>query len=159
MWAAVEITEVTDLIVHNEVENVPEPGNVDEPVAAENIKENVTKEGDDKVEEVEKEEMEALKSLLELKELTVQDILIPMNEVISVNIDAIEDFENIDRNKFYPVTSSENGDYIGFIHSKEIEQLEEFQSSAQDFLIEPYYVPESTQLFSQLKILARLQTF
>ena len=102
-------------------------------------------------EEVEKEEMEALKSLLELKELTVQDILIPMNEVISVNIDAIEDFENIDRNKFYPVTSSENGDYLGFIHSKEIEQLEEFQSSAQDFLIEPYYVPESTQLFSQLK--------
>ncbi|GIR08889.1 MAG: hypothetical protein CM15mP19_06850 [Gammaproteobacteria bacterium] len=102
-------------------------------------------------EEVEKEEMEALKSLLELKELTVQDILIPMNEVISVNIDAIEDFENIDRNKFYPVTSGENGDYIGFIHSKEIEQLEEFQSSAQDFLIEPYYVPESTQLFSQLK--------
>ncbi len=102
-------------------------------------------------EEVEKEEMEALKSLLELKELTVQDILIPMNEVISVNIDAIQDFENTDRNKFYPVTSSENGDYIGFIHSKEIEQLEKFQSSAHDFLIEPYYVPESTQLFSQLK--------
>ena len=64
--------------------------------------------------------MEALKSLLELKELTVQDILIPMNEVISINIDAIEDFENIDRNKFYPVTSNENGDYIGFIHSKEL---------------------------------------
>ena len=102
-------------------------------------------------EEVEKEEMEALKSLLELKELTVQDILIPMNEVINVNIDAIQDFENTDRNKFYPVTSSENGDYIGFIHSKEIEQLEKFQSSAHDFLIEPYYVPESTQLFSQLK--------
>ena len=55
-----------------------------------------------------------------------------MNEVISINIDAIEDFENIDRNKFYPVTSNENGDYIGFIHSKEIEQLE-FQSSAHDF--------------------------
>ena len=102
-------------------------------------------------EEVEKEEMEALKSLLELKELTVQDILIPMNEVININIDAIQDFENTDRNKFYPVTSSENGDYIGFIHSKEIEQLEKFQSSAHDFLIEPYYVPESTQLFSQLK--------
>ena len=32
-----------------------------------------------------------------------------------------------------------------------MEQLEEFQSSAQDFLIDPYYVPESTQLFSQLK--------
>ena len=51
-------------------------------------------------EEVEKEEMDALKSLLELKELTVQDILIPINDVISIHLDSIGDFENIDRNKY-----------------------------------------------------------
>ena len=32
--------------------------------------------------EVDKEEMEALKSILELKDLTVEDILIPINEVL-----------------------------------------------------------------------------
>ena len=102
-------------------------------------------------EEVDKEEMEAMKSLLELKELTVQDILIPMSEVISLNLEEIESFDNDERDRFYPVYEKENSEVLGFIHSKEIEQLEEFKMDSDDFLIEPYYVPESTQLFSQLK--------
>ena len=102
-------------------------------------------------EEVDKEEMEAMKSLLELKELTVQDILIPMSEVISLNLEEIESFVNDERDRFYPVFEKENSEVLGFIHSKEIEQLEEFKMNSDDFLIEPYYVPESTQLFSQLK--------
>ena len=102
-------------------------------------------------EEVDKEEMEAMKSLLELKELTVQDILIPMSEVISLNLEEIESFVNDERDRFYPVDEKENSEVLGFIHSKEIEQLEEFKMDSDDFLIEPYYVPESTQLFSQLK--------
>ena len=38
-----------------------------------------------------------------------------------------------------------------WIHAKEIEELENFRNDLTDFLIEPYYVPESTQLFAQLK--------
>tara|TARA_B100001559_G_scaffold317670_1_gene323286 strand:+ start:309 stop:1526 length:1218 start_codon:yes stop_codon:yes gene_type:complete len=102
-------------------------------------------------EEVDKEEMEAMKSLLELKELTVQDILIPMSDVISLTLEDIESFDNDERDRFYPVYEKENSEVLGFIHSKEIEQLEEFRMNSDDFLIEPYYVPESTQLFSQLK--------
>ncbi len=102
-------------------------------------------------EEVDKEEMEAMKSLLELKELTVQDILIPMSDVISLVLEDIESFDNDERDRFYPVYEKENSEVLGFIHSKEIEQLEEFKMNSNDFLIEPYYVPESTQLFSQLK--------
>jgi Putative Mg2+ and Co2+ transporter CorB len=102
-------------------------------------------------EEVDKEEMEAMQSLLELKELTVQDILIPMSDVISLVLEDIESFDNDERDRFYPVYEKENSEVLGFIHSKEIEQLEEFKMNSDDFLIEPYYVPESTQLFSQLK--------
>lgn len=102
-------------------------------------------------EEVDKEEMEAMKSLLELKELTVQDILIPINEVINLNLDEIDSFENDERDRFYPVREKANSEILGFIHSKEIEQLEDFKMNSNDFLIDPYYVPESTQLFSQLK--------
>mgnify|MGYP001364780768 FL=1 len=106
---------------------------------------------DKDTEQVDKEEMEAMRSLLALKELSVQDILIPVNQVITLNLDDIEDFENDERNRFYPVRKDESSDIIGFIHSKEIEELEDFKTDLTDFLIEPYYVPESTQLFAQLK--------
>ena len=65
-------------------------------------------------EEVDKEEMEAMKSLLELKELTVQDILIPMSEVISLNLEEIESFDNDERDRFYPVYEKENSEVLGF---------------------------------------------
>lgn len=106
---------------------------------------------DKDTEQVDKEEMEAMKSLLDLKELSVQDILIPMNQVIKLNLDDIDSFDNEERNRFYPVYKEEESEIIGFIHAKEIEELENFKNDLTDFLIEPYYVPESTQLFAQLK--------
>jgi Mg2+/Co2+ transporter CorB len=106
---------------------------------------------DKDTEQVDKEEMEAMRSLLALKELSVQDILIPINQVITLNLNDIEKFENDERNRFYPVYKEESSDIVGFIHSKEIEELEDFKTDLTDFLIEPYYVPESTQLFAQLK--------
>lgn len=106
---------------------------------------------DKDTEQVDKEEMEAMRSLLALKELSVQDILIPINQVITLNLSDIEDFENYERNRFYPVYKDESSDIVGFIHSKEIEELGDFRTDLTDFLIEPYYVPESTQLFAQLK--------
>ncbi len=102
-------------------------------------------------EEVEQDEMTALKSLLELNELTVEDILIPINEVISIKINDV-DFENLpDKDIFFPVFDDKSEEILGFIHSKEVIQLENMGASAKDLLIEPYYVPESTSLFAQLK--------
>ena len=106
---------------------------------------------DKDTEQVDKEEMEAMRSLLDLKDLSVQDILIPMNQVIKLNLDDIDSFDNDERNRFYPVYKGNESEIIGFIHAKEIEELENFRNDLTDFLIEPYYVPESTQLFSQLK--------
>ncbi len=106
---------------------------------------------DKDTEQVDKEEMEAMRSLLDLKDLCVQDILIPMNQVIKLNIDDIDSFDNDERNRFYPVYKGNESEIIGFIHAKEIEELENFRNDLTDFLIEPYYVPESTQLFAQLK--------
>tara|TARA_Y100000992_G_C21236525_1_gene478408 strand:- start:90 stop:1310 length:1221 start_codon:yes stop_codon:yes gene_type:complete len=106
---------------------------------------------DKETEQVDKEEMEAMKSLLDLKELSVQDILIPMNQVIKLNLNDIDSFDNDERNRFYPVYEEKESEIIGFIHAKEIEELENFRNDLTDFLLEPYYVPESTQLFAQLK--------
>lgn len=101
--------------------------------------------------EVDKEEMEALKSILELKDLTVEDILIPINEVLKIEIgNKSHDVPN-DKDIFLPVVKRNSDEILGFIHSKEIEQFNEFTGDNIDFLIEPYYVPEKTHLFSQLK--------
>ena len=102
-------------------------------------------------EQVDKEEMEAMKSLLDLKELSVQDILIPMDQVKKLDLNDIDNFNNEERNRFYPVYKENESEILGFIHAKEIEELENFRNDLTDFLIEPYYVPESTQLFAQLK--------
>ena len=101
--------------------------------------------------EVDKEEMEALKSILELKDLTVEDILIPINEVLKIEIgDKSHDVPS-DKDIFLPVVKRNSDEILGFIHSKEMEQFNEFSGDNIDFLIEPYYVPEKTHLFSQLK--------
>jgi len=101
--------------------------------------------------EVDKEEMDALKSILELKELTVEDILIPINEVLKIEIgNKSHDVPN-DKDIFLPVVKSNSDEILGFIHSKEIEQFNDFSGDNIDFLIEPYFVPEKTHLFSQLK--------
>ena len=101
--------------------------------------------------EVDKEEMEALKSIFELKDLTVEDILIPINEVLKIEIgNKSHDVPN-DKDIFLPVVKSNSDEILGFIHSKEVEQFNDFSGDNIDFLIEPYFVPEKTHLFSQLK--------
>jgi len=106
---------------------------------------------DSKTDQVDEDEMEALKSLLELKDLTVEDILIPISEVISLKETDNTLPVNIEKNIFYPVFNDEENEIIGFIHSKEVEQFQNIDTNIDDFLIDPYYVPESTSLFSQLK--------
>ena len=101
--------------------------------------------------EVDKEEMDALKSILELKDLAVEDILIPINEVLKIEIgNKSHDVPN-DKDIFLPVVKSNSDEILGFIHSKEVEQFNDFSGDNIDFLIEPYFVPEKTHLFSQLK--------
>ncbi len=101
--------------------------------------------------EVDKEEMNALKSILELKDLTVEDILIPINEVLKIEIgNKSYDVPN-DKDIFLPVVKSNSDEILGFIHSKEVEQFNDFSGDNIDFLIAPYFVPEKTHLFSQLK--------
>ena len=101
--------------------------------------------------EVYKEEMDSLKSILELKDLTVEDILIPINEVLKIEIgNKSHDVPN-DKDIFLPVVKSNSDEILGFIHSKEVEQFNDFSGDNIDFLIEPYFVPEKTHLFSQLK--------
>ena len=101
--------------------------------------------------EVDKEEMDALKSILELKDLAVEDILIPINEVLKIEIGSKSHDVPNDKDIFLPVVKRNSDEILGFIHSKELEQFNDFSGDNIDFLIEPYFVPEKTHLFSQLK--------
>jgi Mg2+/Co2+ transporter CorB len=105
---------------------------------------------DEDTEEVDKDEMNALKSLLELRDLSVEDILIPINEVKSIKL--MEDYvkNEIESDILLPVYRN-NEEIIGFLDSANIDKLSKDNDNIEDFLIPPYFVPESTQLFSQLK--------
>ena len=94
--------------------------------------------------------MNALKSLLELRDLSVEDILIPINEVKSIKL--MEDYvkNEIESDILLPVYRN-NEEIIGFLDSANIDKLSKDNDNIEDFLIPPYFVPESTQLFSQLK--------
>ena len=71
--------------------------------------------------------------------------------MISININD-ENIKSIpEKDIFFPVFDETSQDILGFIHSKEADQLKALGSSARDILISPYYVPESTSLFAQLK--------
>ena len=105
---------------------------------------------DEDTEEVDKDEMEALKSLLELRDLSVEDIVIPINEVKSFKLN--DDYSQYSKETGILLPVFENDeDIIGFLDSVNIDKLTEDDDNIKKFLIPPYFVPESTQLFSQLK--------
>ena len=81
--------------------------------------------------------MNALKSLLELRDLSVEDILIPINEVKSIKL--MEDYvkNEIESDILLPVYRN-NEEIIGFLDSANIDKLSKDNDNIEDFLIPPY---------------------
>ena len=97
--------------------------------------------------------------ILDLEKVTVEDIMIPRNEVIGIDLDT--DHDELEsqlrscRHTRIPVFNSNLDNLVGVIHVRKIpdllDQVDEVLASAiNEKAVEPYYVPIGTPLHTQL---------
>ena len=98
-----------------------------------------------------------LSSILDLEDLTVEDIMIPAAEMVGIDLDNPDEVESIIKSSFYsrlPVFRGSFDNMIGVLHLKDshefIECIENNQS-VDPFLSETYFVSQSTKLTHQLR--------
>ena len=98
-----------------------------------------------------------LSSILDLEDLTVEDIMIPAAEMVGIDLDNPDEVESIIKSSFYsrlPVFRGSFDNMIGVLHLKDshefIECIENNQS-VDPFLSETYFVSQSTKLTQQLR--------
>ena len=98
-----------------------------------------------------------LSSILDLEDLTVEDIMIPAAEMVGIDLDNPDEAEFIIKSSFYsrlPVFRGSFDNMIGVLHLKDshefIECIENNQS-VDPFLSETYFVSQSTKLTQQLR--------
>ena len=96
--------------------------------------------------------------ILELDNITVNDIMIPRQEVIGINLnDSIDDIVDILRGTHHtrlPVYKGEINQILGILHVRNatrfLGQENLSKTEIMQYVREPYYVPESTPLQAQL---------
>ena len=98
-----------------------------------------------------------LRSILDLEDLTVEDIMIPTAEMVGIDLDNPNEAESIIKSSFYsrlPVFKGSFDNMVGVLHLKDshefIECIENNQS-VDPFLSETYFVSQSTKLTQQLR--------
>ena len=98
-----------------------------------------------------------LVGILELQDITVDDIMVPQNEIIGIDLnDDWDEIRETLRNSAYtrlPVFRDSIDDVIGILHMKRLVHAGLEQLSKQDLmgLVEdPYFVPEGTPLNKQI---------
>ncbi|CUB05672.1 HlyC/CorC family transporter [Marinomonas fungiae] len=97
---------------------------------------------------------EMLLSILDLEKVSVEDIMVPRNEVIGIDIeDSIEEIiEQIcqSRHTRMPVYNGEINKVIGILHARHAAQFLREQNPTKAALLkatlEPYFIPESTSI-------------
>lgn len=99
-----------------------------------------------------------LLGVLELDEVTVNDIMIPRNEVIGIDMDndlevIIDQLSNTAHTRL-PVYRGELNKVVGILHMRNLAQVFRQESVTKAAILqvihEPYFVPESTPLHTQL---------
>ena len=98
-----------------------------------------------------------LSSILDLEDLTVEDIMIPAAEMVGIDLNNPDEAESIIKSSFYsrlPVFKGSFDNMVGVLHLKDshefIECIENNQS-VDPFLSETYFVSQSTKLTQQLR--------
>lgn len=99
-----------------------------------------------------------LLGILELDNITVNDIMIPRQEVLGINLDdSLEDIIDILRTTHHtrlPVYNGEINNIVGILHVRNatrfLGQENLNKEEIMQYIREPYYVPESTPLQAQL---------
>ena len=97
-------------------------------------------------------------SILDLEKVTVDDVMVPHNEIIGIDLDdsnkeIVAVIEKSEHTRL-PVYRDNIDNVVGLLHLRRlanIAHLQEFDKRIiEDLLIEPYYVPEGTPLSTQL---------
>ena len=99
-----------------------------------------------------------LLSILDLENVRVNDIMVPRNEIVGIDLDDdIRDIENILRSSQHtrlPVWKGNINNIIGMLHmrnaAKVLAQAEFNKAELLQVTREPYFVPETAQLHNQL---------
>ncbi|MDG2176987.1 MAG: HlyC/CorC family transporter [Gammaproteobacteria bacterium] len=99
-----------------------------------------------------------LLNILDLEKATVEDIMVPRNEVVGIDMeDDIEEILEIisqSSHTLLPVFKRDMNDVVGFIHLRNISRMISAQGIKKAKLMEltedPYFVPETTPLHTQL---------
>lgn len=105
-----------------------------------------------------KQHKSMLLNLLSLEEIAVEDIMIPRNEIVGVDLtDDIETIENLLTNTHYarlPVYEESIDHVVGILHMRNVLPLlrrgELTHDNLRKVVREPYFVPEGTPLTRQL---------
>ena len=100
---------------------------------------------------------EMLLSILDLEKVTVDDVMVPHNEIVGIDLDdADEELHRIIQNSEHtrlPVYRDNVDNIIGILHLRKLANLAQ-RDVSQDTLLqlldEPYFVPEGTPLSTQL---------
>lgn len=98
-----------------------------------------------------------LLSILDLEKVTVDDVMVPHNEIVGIDLDDDDDdIENTIAASQYtrlPVYRDNIDEVIGILHLRRLANLSHRKISKdalQQMLTEPYFVPEGTPLSTQL---------
>lgn len=99
-----------------------------------------------------------LLAILDLEKLTVEDVMIPRNRIVGINLEADwEDIvEQITSSRFtrLPVYRGSLDNVVGMLHLRKILNLmrggELDRETLEQAIAEPYYIPEGTPLTTQL---------
>lgn len=97
-------------------------------------------------------------SILDLEKITVDDVMVPRNEITGIDLsDDIEQISKIIQKSEYtrlPVFRDNVDDVVGVLHLRKLANIigtEDFSKSLlEKLLTEPYFVPEGTPLSTQL---------
>ena len=97
-----------------------------------------------------------LLSILDLEKVTVDDVMVPRNEIVGIDLDDDDDIENTiaaSQHTRLPVYRDNIDKVIGILHLRRLANLSHRKISKdalQQLLTEPYFVPEGTPLSTQL---------
>jgi len=99
-----------------------------------------------------------LLNILDLEKATVEDIMVPRNEVVGIDLDddIAEILETISKSShtLLPVFKKDLNEVIGFMHMRNMSKLIDIEeinkAELMQLIEEAYFVPESTPLHTQL---------
>ena len=96
-------------------------------------------------------------SILDLERVTVDDVMVPHNEIIGIDLDdepeEIESIISASEHSRLPVYRNNIDKVVGVLHLRRLANLAQFSFEKDDLiklLDEPYFVPEGTPLSTQL---------